>query len=183
VVGQPDRLVPGRHHQVGQNLAVQLDAPAGGGLLHRQAGEHGVAHGRRHLRAGGAEHLGDEERVAAGDPVETVGVDPLGAGQRGHGLPGQRRELEAAHPARGRQVADDPAQRVPGPDVVVAVGHHHHRRRAGHPAADEDEQVQERAEQAVPGRLGGDQGRHLPAGLAGDVAAAPWPDRSAIRLH
>jgi hypothetical protein len=83
---------------------------------------------------------------------------------------------------------------VPGPDLVVAVGHHHHRRRAGHPAADEDqqvqgglvgpvgvldhrhhrpatrvEQVQERAEQAVPGRLGGDQGRQLAAGLAGDV--------------
>ena len=103
-------------------------------------------------------------------------------------------KLEAAHPARGRQVADDPAQRVPGPDLVVAVGHHHHRRRGGHPAADEDqqvqgglvgpvgvldhrhhrpasgvEQVQERAEQAVPGRLGGDKGRQLPAGLAGDV--------------
>ena len=257
VVGQPCRLVPGRDHQVGQDLAVQLDAPAGGdGPLHRQAGqlvaevqaatlaaehpggdalvdgrrvgpgdrlqerrldavghdrggverapghrrepagagEHGVADGRRHLPAGGAEHLGDEERVAAGGLVEAVGVDPLGMGQGGHGLPGQRRELEAAHPTRGRQVADDPAQRVPGPDLVVAVGHHHHRRRGGHPAADEDqqvqgglvgpvgvldhrhhrpasgvEQVQERAEQAVPGRLGGDKGRQLPAGLAGDV--------------
>ena len=205
VVGQPRRVVPGRHHQVGQDLAVQLDAAAGGdGPLHRQAGqlvaeaqaaalaaehpggdalvdgrrvgpgdrlqerqldavghdrggveraaghrrepagagEHGVAHGRRHLPAGGAEHLGDEERVAAGGLVEAVGVDPPRAGQGGHGLPGQRRELEAAHPPGGGQVADDHAQRVPGPELVVAVGHHHHRRRAGHPAADEHEQVQ-----------------------------------------
>jgi hypothetical protein len=83
---------------------------------------------------------------------------------------------------------------VPGPELVVAVGHHHHRRRPAHPAADEHEQVkgglvgpvgvldhrhhrpvtgveqvQEAAEQAVPGRLGGDQLRQLPAGLAGDV--------------
>jgi hypothetical protein len=113
-----------------------------------------------------------------------------------------------------------PAQRVPGPDLVVAVGHHHHRRGGGHPAADEDEQVQgglvgpvgvldhrhhrpatgveqvqERAEQAVPGRLGGDQ--HQAAvpvpGLGQPPVERPQerppfqqhhgPDRSAIRLH
>jgi hypothetical protein len=185
VVGQPRRLVPGRHHQMGEDLAVQLDAPAGGnGPLHRQAGqlvaeaetatlaaehpggdalvdgrrvgpgdrlqerrldavghdrggveratghrrepagpgEHGVAHGRRHLPAGGAEHLGDEERVAAGGVVEAVGVDPPRAGQRGHGLPGQRRGGRGRRrPARScRPASPPPSTRQPCPSVAWA---------------------------------------------------------------
>jgi len=135
VVGEPRRLVGGHRREVGEDLAVQLDAPGGGdGPLHRQArqlvakadraplvaqhprpqalvdrgrvgggdrfqqrqldavgddrrgvqraagrrrqpggaGEHGVADGRRDLPARGAEHLGDEERVAAGGPVTST---------------------------------------------------------------------------------------------------------------
>jgi hypothetical protein len=115
VVGQPRRLVPGHDRQVGQDLAVQLDPPAGGdGPLHRQAGQF-VAEAETATLA--AEHAG-------GDAL----VD-------------------------GRRV---------GP-VGVLDHRRHHRPATG------VEQVQERAEQAVPGRVGGDKGRQLPAGLAGDV--------------
>jgi hypothetical protein len=77
-VGGGDRLQQPQLDAVGddrrgvQRAAGHRRQPGG-------AGEHGVADGRRDLPARGAEHLGDEERVAAGGPVQAVGVDSFRA--------------------------------------------------------------------------------------------------------
>jgi hypothetical protein len=102
-VGPGDRLQERRLDAIGHDRGGVERAPR-----HRREpagpGEHGVADGRRHLPAGGAEHLGDEEEVAAGGLVQAVGVDPPAGG------PGRPRPPWSAPGARGGA----PSARSPG---------------------------------------------------------------------
>ena len=68
-----------------------------------RAGQHGVADRARHPPIRIGEHLGHEERIAAGAGMELGGVDAARAGERVDGLAGQRREVDAKHSGAGRE--------------------------------------------------------------------------------
>lgn len=87
----------------------------------RDPREHRVAHGARYLAGAGREHLGDEERVAPRLAVQVVGVDPVRLGEGRDGIGGERRYLEPADRAGGRELAEDEGQRVGAIELVVAV--------------------------------------------------------------
>ena len=76
--------------------------------------------------AGGGQHLGDEERVAAGDAVHGAGVGAGARGQAPHRRARQRRQRQPAHRAPG-QGAQQALQRVRRAELVVAEGQDEHR--------------------------------------------------------
>ena len=86
-------------------------------------GQHGLHDGRGHGVARRRERLGDEERVAARDAVDRLGVGAGAGGQPPHSLPRQRDELEPVHRA-AREHAEQALERVAGIDLVVAVREH-----------------------------------------------------------
>ncbi len=86
-------------------------------------GQDRVAHRVGHERAARGEHLGDEERVAAGQPVQPPGVD-VAARQRGHARLAQRGERDPVD-GLARQLAEHDPQRMRPVELVVAVGREH----------------------------------------------------------
>ena len=120
--GQPELHARRQHGELLEGRLL-----VGGEAL--QAGEHGVHHRRGHPVTGarGGHHLGDEERVARGEPVERSRRERRAARQprdRRAGEPGRR---EPAH--RGAsQRAEHPLQR--GTDLFVPIGRHHQRGRS-----------------------------------------------------
>ncbi len=125
-------------------------------LLHRgaapvveafEAGQHGLHHARRHSgrRLAGPEHLVHEERVAAGD-----GVQPLGVGTRGgaDGVPEladrvgrERSEREVRRRDSGVAQRQQLVERVL-PGEVVAVGQQQQSGQLGDPAHQEPQRVE-----------------------------------------
>ena len=93
----------------------------------RGAGQHRVADGLGQLGVGAGQHLGDEERVAGGRPVQRFVIDRRRPGERGHRLGRQRRQRHALRRAAGQLAEDDP-QRVGSIELVVAIGRQHQRR-------------------------------------------------------
>ncbi len=198
--GRTSSLAGGEAGRVGQGRPpgparpppdAQLPQPRGHGVRGRPGAEpFQQVEGGEQVVLGGA--VGQRQRLLVG-----AAERPPGRGRRRPGplqvagLGGQLPGLVQGRPGVGvAPPCPQPAEHGQGHD---AGGRHRHSL-GGHPAADEDqqvqgglvgpvgvldhrhhrpatgvEQVQERAEQAVPGRLGGDKGRQLPAGLAGDV--------------
>ena len=99
-------------------------APAPARPSRASAGQHGVAHGRRDRLAGGGQHLGDEERVAAGPRVQRVGVEARSrrAAPTAPADSGGSAACDRAPSAR--QLAEHDPQRMRAIDLVVAVGDH-----------------------------------------------------------
>ena len=94
----------------------------------------------------GGQHLGDEERVAAGDAVHGAGVGAGARGQAPHRRARQRRQRQPAHRAPG-QGAQQALQRMRRAELVVAEGQDEHR---GH-RLDPPRQVAEHVERRVVG--------------------------------
>jgi hypothetical protein len=111
-----------------------------------QPGEHEISHPRRHLVRRRGEDLAQEEGVASGDPVQSLGWPSAALGQLGHRLRGQRLERDALrrhrrdagqHPldgmARGRTVGTERQHEDRGPSTDPAhdVAEHIERRVVG----------------------------------------------------
>ena len=107
-------------------------------------GQHRVNDGRRHDVTRVGEHLGDEERVAAGEPEQLAGIDVRRGGQfadRAGGEPGQPQPG-----GRGAaEHAEQTAQRMVPGQGVVAVGHQQHRGQAPHPGTEVAQHIKGRA--------------------------------------
>ena len=162
--------------------------------------QHGVAHARRDRLVRGRQDLGDEERVAAGDRVQAVGVQAVRLREVGHRGRGQRRHRHAPHRPSGGEVAEDDAQRMVAIHLVVAERRDDDRVGVGDPTAEEQQeiqgglvgpvhvlehghrrraagqQVEERGEDGVPGRVRGHQPGQFAARAAGDVPQ--WTQRT-----
>ena len=129
----------------------------------REARGDRVADARGQTPTAGRHHLGHEEGVPGGEAVELLGVDVEPFGQPRDRRARQRRDLQAGDARRGREVAEDDAQRVPRADLVVAVRREDQRARPPDPAAEEAEQVE--------GRLVG------PVDVLEDRDGGPLPER------
>jgi hypothetical protein len=102
-----------------------------------------VLHRAGHRVRIGLEHLGDQQRVPAGQPVDRLGVaaGPVRLGE--HALSARARDHHAGRDG-GRHRAEDTAKRVVRADLVVAVGHDEQRRQPLHPPGQEHQPVQGR---------------------------------------
>ena len=89
-------------------------------------GEHGLDDRGGDDVGRGGQHLGDEERVAAGDAVHGAGVGAGARGQPPHRRARQRRQRQPVHRAPG-QGAQQALQRVRRAELVVAEGQDEHR--------------------------------------------------------
>ena len=115
-------------------------------------GQHRVPDRRRHPRRARRQHLGDEERVAPGDPVELVGVGRrpgrVATGvvlhQGAHGLRRQRRQVHPTSPGHRRGVPDDGAQRMGRRHLVRPVRDQDQRAAAVDPAGQVSHEIQRR---------------------------------------
>ena len=117
----------------GTRQSDQVEHAPGGLGQPRHPGHDGVADCGGRLGRAGREHLGDEERVAAGHPEQLCGVDGrhVRVGVRADGMPGQRRDgrlrqrrqVQSPDARGGSRVTDDLAQRVACRGVLTAVGH------------------------------------------------------------
>ena len=87
----------------------------------RDPGHHRIAHRRRDLLTAGGEHLGDEERIAAGHPVQLAPRPALTGGQRRHRIPRERREANPLDSPLRRQITQHDPQRVRRLELIVAV--------------------------------------------------------------
>jgi hypothetical protein len=148
------------------------------------AGEHGVHDGRRNAVRRRRQRLGDEERVAAGERVERGGGDRGAPRPPRYGGAGERAQRQPAD--LGTAQPEDAVQRVPGADLVVAVGHEQHRGQVLDAASDVAQHVDRRIvgpvdvlhdQHARSRQLRGDRRQHrLPIprrqGLGQRVAAA-----------
>ncbi len=98
-----------------------------------RAGEHGIAHGFRDGAVAAREHLRDEERVPAGQPVQLDGVDLPRGGQLGDGVLRERRHREPCDLGTRGELADHDTQRVSAVQVVPVRRQDEHRRPADLP--------------------------------------------------
>jgi hypothetical protein len=132
---QQPQLGPGRDHR---------DLPHDLLGVRRQAAEacqHQVADGHGHAGVAGGQHLGHQQRVPAGQRAQPGGGPAGPPGQLGHGRLRQRLRPDAVHHPLG-QGTQDPAERVVGANLVVAVGDNQQRPGALHPPPQEHQQVQ-----------------------------------------
>ena len=115
-----------RSHQRGFDpVAVQggdLEHLAGGLLESRRPGQHRVARRGRDLVAVGAEHLDQEERVAAGQPVQLLRAVRRALGQTAYARSGERWQVDAPGPALAGQLAERHPKGVGRGERVVAEG-------------------------------------------------------------
>ena len=193
--GDDRRQQVGRHplpdHRRGVDHAARVGAEAADARQRRVAQRGGEPAAR-------GERLGDQERVAAGQPRELGGVDPRGIGEladRGGGERGQR------HPrgvGAGGEVADEHGQRGVGGEFVVAVGDEHDDARVFHPAGEEPEDVERRRvgpvrvlehgdgrrplAQEGEQRAGEERARRRPLEVGGELAQRGERDRDRQRL-
>ena len=92
---------------------------------------------------GRGQRLGDEERVAAGDPVEGVGVGARARRQPRTAVARERRQREPPHRAPG-QAAEQALQRVRRAELVVAEAEDEHGGQRLDPPRDVAEHVDRR---------------------------------------
>jgi hypothetical protein len=111
--------------------------------------EYGVADGLGNAGRPAAEHLADEERIAARLRVEVVLVGAVDRREAPDRAARKRRERDARDRGLGRELADHLLERMVDADLVVPVGADHER---GHPAD-------------APG----EQGEHVERRLVGPV--------------
>jgi hypothetical protein len=107
-------------------------------------GQHGIDDRRRDVRRRISQHLGDEERIAAGQPEQLAGIDRR---RRGHLADRVRGEAGQAQPGGGgtAEHAENAAQwMVPGKGVV-AVGHQQNRRQVLHAGTEVAQHIERRA--------------------------------------
>ena len=159
---------PGLH--LGADERGGVERGAAGRRQARGAGQHGVAHSGRDAGLAAGQHLGDEERVAAGLAMQRGGVERAAGGERRHRGGRERQQRDAAHRLRRREVAQDDAQRVARTQLVVAVGQHQQRGHLANPPAEELDQVERRPR---PPSAGPRAPRSRPAG----GRAPPGPRR------
>jgi hypothetical protein len=110
----------------------------------RGPGEDRVAHGGRYGGVVVAEHLGDEERVAARTVMQLGRVDPAARREPGDGRRREHRHREPPYDRQRGQIAGQDAQRMAGADLVLPVGHQDHGPALVQPAAQEPDQIQRR---------------------------------------
>ena len=122
--------------------------PVQGGLSRRAQGAHPGQHRvndcRRHDGTRVGEHLGDEERIAAGEPEQLAGIDVRRGGHfadRVRGEPGQPQPGGR----RAAERAENTAQRMVPGQGVVAVGHQQHRWQVLHPGTEVAQHIERRA--------------------------------------
>ena len=124
-----------------------VDGVAGGPRQPGQSAPHRLANAARQrglsqrVRAGG-EDLGDKERVAAGEPVQLIGVDPATGGQLRDRVAAERGQLDPSQRFNSRQVAPRHRHRMLRTDLIVAGGHHQQHRKRSRPPRQELQQVQ-----------------------------------------
>ncbi len=106
-----------------------------------KARQHQVLHALRHALGAVAQHLADEQRIAARERMQAGGRAHRRARQLADGHLRQRRQREPRDEA-GRQLADQAAQRVRGRDLVVAPRQHQQAGHAVDAPAQELQQVQ-----------------------------------------
>jgi hypothetical protein len=99
---------------------------AGGAAELCGASEDRVADALGNARAARRQHLGDEERITAGQPVELGGVDLRALGECLHAALGERRKRD---PPLAWDVPQEHPQRMARAELVVAVGGDEQRRR------------------------------------------------------
>ncbi len=128
----------------------------------RGAGEDGVADRGRDVALAGGQHLGEEERVAGRAPVELLGVEAVGLGQRRDRLGRQPWQLAALDPPRRGQLAEHDPQRVAQLELVVAVGRDDEGGLRVHLARDEAQDVERRRVGPVQVLEHEDRGRAAP---------------------
>ena len=86
----------------------------------RGSGEDGVAHRRGDLDVVAGEHLGEEERVAAGEAVELFGRMGSAVGQPSYAVGGERRQVDPARGPLPTELAEGDPQGVGRRQRVVA---------------------------------------------------------------
>ena len=132
---QQPQLGPGRDHRDLPHDLLGVRRQAG------QAGQHQVADGHGDAGVAGGQDLGDQQRVPAGQLPQPGGGAAGPPGQLGHGRLRQRLRPDAVHHPLGQR-PQDPAERVVGADLVVAVGDEQQRPGALHPPPQEHQQVE-----------------------------------------
>ena len=108
------------------------------------AREHGVTNRGGHLLSTGFEHLGHEEGIAAGQCVETVGVDAVRVGEPCNRIPGERC---GCHPRDGdtrRQLPQQHPERMARVDRLVAIAEHDQYVSGGNSAREQPDHVEGR---------------------------------------
>jgi hypothetical protein len=108
----------------------------------RRPGQHRVADRGRQAVARVREHRLDEERIAARDRVQARGLHAATVGDGGDGVDAQRLEGKAGGVGRARRVAEQCAEPMARPDLVVAVRRDDERTRAADPPHEEAQHVQ-----------------------------------------
>ena len=126
----------GDRHRVeqGARAAAQPGSP----------GKHRVAHRRRNCAVVAREHLGDEERIPAGQPVELDRVDLARRGQLGDGTLRERRHGQPLDLCACCELADHDPKRMGAVELVVAVGGDHEQRELPDPARQQPQRVERR---------------------------------------
>ena len=105
-----------------ENRELRLRPDDGGRLQHVLRVRAKARHPRKHRVAdalgdpgtGGGEHLGDEEWIAAREPVKLDGIEVGARGERSHTLHGQR--LDDDPPPAGIHLPQEDPQRMAGAD-------------------------------------------------------------------
>ena len=110
----------------------------------RGAGQDRVAGRRRDGRGSGPQHLGQVERVAAGQPVQLLGLQAAVGRQHLHRPRRQRRQPDAPGVPLGGQIPQRDPQRIVGRQRVVPVGGDQQHRRVAQPPPDVPQQVERR---------------------------------------
>ncbi len=163
LVAEPDRIPVDDEQAGGDELVDVLTVEPGldqqrrlgplaehGDDLQRRPGLraelHGAGHDRvarraRQLGGAGAQQLGDEVGVAAGEAMQLGGIEPGTIGQLGHRRRRQRPQIEVLRRRLPSQLADHLAQTVVG-GRLVAVGRHDEARQRAHPPGEEAQQVE-----------------------------------------
>jgi hypothetical protein len=99
-----------------------VEDAAGRQVYTGRACEHRIPDRRRNGWLAPREHLGDEERVAAGASEQFLGVHVVRRRKLPYRIERQRRNGNPLDPGCGRKTAQDHPQRVGGVQLVVAEG-------------------------------------------------------------
>ena len=119
------------------------------GTLSRRAqgadpGQHRVDDCRRRDGTRVGEHLGDEERIAAGEPEQLAGIEVRRGGHVADRVRGEPRQPQPGG-RHAAERAENAAQRMVPGQGVVAVGHQQHRGQVLHPGTEVAQHVERRA--------------------------------------
>ncbi len=99
----------------------RLEQPSRRRVEERHAREHGVANRLRQLPAARREDLGDKERVPERQSVDRIRIGPERRSEFSDRLQRETRHRQPHDARRGRELAEDDAQRMVARDLVVAV--------------------------------------------------------------